>query len=635
MNLLVTILIDNFKNIKEKETKFSKLEKYEIEYVKIQKLMLRFKPTQLIAENSGHKSKDRLRKILNSTYTDYFIFSLLIIDLVICLMKTDESNESFEKVEEYFNLSLTIIFNLEIFLKIISFGRLFTHSRWNIFDLIIITLVDINIVLISSQIYVDSYFSGYLVLARLFKIILAFRMLIQSKKIKAIFNSFLYILPTISSIGLLLLVLITMFASIGTNIFGTVPRRKLITEYNNMENFFNSVLLLFRTALGGQWNSIMKELAFHNCTYNENQTDFYCVSYNYTCYDSVNYTMLMENKFSCGNDVSYAFFIIYFFLSAVVIMNLFIVLVVEGYSDNMFENESLFSHHSMEILVNVWLKYDPKLTFFVKPHEFVLIMKELELPLGFNYDRSLLDNGLTRYRNYNRFKLLNEVITLTKSKKLVNISDPNLSYVESNNSYDFDGFYITKDRKFYTNLLEVLKILKNFNFPLNSFDDSNDLDSFKGKIHFVNFCIGLAQYMVLKKKDNKISNSVNNCFTKKLWRRKYHLSKDFIFYGESLRMNKLIYKLLLDIFKKNQKQIRKFNENIKVFDITFRSQDLSERCHFNKEYLNKNNIEMNVFKGKEDVKIRSENWDNKEKKKNFMFFGPKKTKLISFSFNKD
>jgi len=44
---------------------------------------------------------------------------------------------------------------------------------------------------------------------------------------------------------------------------------------------------------------------------------------------------------------------------------------------------------------------------------------------------------------------------------------------------------------------------------------------------------------------------------------------------------------------------------------------------------------MNVLKGKEDVTIMNENWNFKEKKKNLMMFGPKLTKLISFSFNKD
>jgi hypothetical protein len=380
----------------------------------------------------------------------------------------------------------------------------------------------------------------------------------------------------------------------------------------------------------------MEELSYHNCTFKANQTDFYCVSFNSTCSDNVDFEMISKGIYSCGTNLSYGFFILYYFLSAIVIMNYFIVLVVEGYSDNMSENESLFSHELMENLVKIWLKYDPKSTFYVKPHEFVLILKELELPLGVNHDRHLNDHGLLRYNNFKRFKLLNEVITLKKQNKICDSNDKMLIFKESYNTFDFDGFYITKDRKFFTSLLEMFKIFKAYDFPIQTFDDENEsLNIHKGYIHFVNCCIGLAHNFVLKKQTNvkKISNSVNNAFTKKFWSKKYKLNENFIFYGESRKTNKLVYQLVIDVFKKNERQVKKLNEKKKAFDITFRTQELSENCLLNTNYLKKRNVEMERFNGKDNISIEHENSVCSNKRENFKVFKPNKTKIIAFNFD--
>ena len=68
-------------------------------------------------------------------------------------------------------------------------------------------------------------------------------------------------------------------------------------------------------------------------------------------------------------------------------MNLCIVMVIEGFGESMYENDGMLTQDYMDKFVSVWMKYDPECTKLVRPHEFVLILKELQPPIGLNYDR--------------------------------------------------------------------------------------------------------------------------------------------------------------------------------------------------------------------------------------------------------
>ena len=110
------------------------------------------------------------------------------------------------------------------------------------------------------------------------------------------------------------------------------------------------------------------------------------------------------------------------------IMNLCIVMVIEGFSESMGENEGLITVDYMDKFIQIWLSYDRECRHIVKPYEFVLIMKEMHPPIGINYDGCIYRSGLNKERQYKKLiahrkliDLLEEEEDEEKSKKFYNL----------------------------------------------------------------------------------------------------------------------------------------------------------------------------------------------------------------------
>ncbi len=63
-------------------------------------------------------------------------------------------------------------------------------------------------------------------------------------------------------------------------------------------------------------------------------------------------------------------------------INLFLALVVEGYSDTLAENEAVISPSSLEEFIEKWSEYDPQGTGFLTPEDLAFFLFEVNPPLG-------------------------------------------------------------------------------------------------------------------------------------------------------------------------------------------------------------------------------------------------------------
>ena len=85
------------------------------------------------------------------------------------------------------------------------------------------------------------------------------RILRKAKKLQIIFNTLVEALPAMGSLGMLLLLLMFMYAVIGMSQFGfaNITDQENADYHANFRNFMNSFLLLFRSATGEGWDSLM------------------------------------------------------------------------------------------------------------------------------------------------------------------------------------------------------------------------------------------------------------------------------------------------------------------------------------------------------------------------------------------
>ncbi len=85
---------------------------------------------------------------------------------------------------------------------------------------------------------------------------------------------------------------------------------------------------------------------------------------------------------SCGSTLSYPFFISFVFLSAFMITNLFLAVIMDNFAYLTLDRSLLYCHHIEEFAV-VWEEFDPNNTGRIHIYSLTALLKRLPPPLGF------------------------------------------------------------------------------------------------------------------------------------------------------------------------------------------------------------------------------------------------------------
>ena len=530
LNLVASLLIQKFKYIKFKKNQYPDLTVAETEWLKLQKIMMKYKPIQeyIVLDKNEHLKK-KIQDLIESNYFIITIDMLILLSTIELMLQYNGSSENYNICLEILNYFFTICFNIEVFLKIYVAGLLYFKNSWNLFDFIIVILCDIFGVikfvsytpLIDKRNEIDTYH----LVVRLFKILRLFKIISNVGILRNLFDTVMLMMPSVGSVGILIGIIIVIYGNIGMNVFGTVPYRESITRTNNFKSFLSSILVLFRVTSGEDWNSIMNELSYHDCRNSSSDVykkDYYCYHYNIICYDNykINYTNIdlitnheikddnpeineVSYHYTCGSNFSYLYFITFVLFIPVILLNLCIVMVVEGFSDSMNESESILTEEFMNNFIKLWMSYDPICKLLILPQDFVLIFKELAPPFGINYDRKITFNPLKFEKNRHQQKIFSKFIKKKEfnddvttdfnfNDALLNESYSNLPY-----AFQFKNFYVSKNGKFSTDDLEVLRILNKF--QLIAINDKSQFNSIKQSYTFSNYLVDDKENDDLKK----------------------------------------------------------------------------------------------------------------------------------------
>ena len=79
---------------------------------------------------------------------------------------------------------------------------------------------------------------------------------------------------------------------------------------------------------------------------------------------------------------------------AMVIMNLYIAVVLEGFAESTKENEATITPDDFEKFHDRWAEYDPNASEYITSQELVFVLHEIHPPLGFLHNDWELDGEL-------------------------------------------------------------------------------------------------------------------------------------------------------------------------------------------------------------------------------------------------
>ncbi|XP_072405133.1 probable voltage-dependent R-type calcium channel subunit alpha-1E [Chiloscyllium punctatum] len=203
------------------------------------------------------------------------------------------------------------------------------RDSWNVFDFV-------TVVGSISEIIVNECKLKFVNLSflKLFRAARLIKLLRQGYTIRILLWTFVQSFKALPYVCLLIAMLFFIYAIIGMQLFGNIglDDSTPINRHNNFHNFFNALMLLFRSATGESWQDIMLAcLSEKRC---EESSDHHC-----------------------GTDFAYFYFVSFIFLCSFLMLNLFVAVIMDNF-EYLTRDSSILGPHHLDEFVRVWAEYD-------------------------------------------------------------------------------------------------------------------------------------------------------------------------------------------------------------------------------------------------------------------------------------
>jgi len=236
-----------------------------------------------------------------------------------------------------------------------SLGQ-YTGSKWNVFELLIV--VGSLLTLKNTPLL--------MILGRPFRFVRIFRVIRYSRNLSMLMNTIISSLGAMFNIILLLVMVIFVYAGVGTQLFVNIKYGPYLTRQVNFKSFANSFLVLFQVMTGEGWRGIMND-----CKIVEPFCTKEVGSFGEDTYDD------------CGFQLgATAYFTSFVILCTYIFTNLFVAAILDFITFGLLKETSLVTARDVHKFVHVWSKFDKSSLGYIGLHEVKPFFLALGYPLG-------------------------------------------------------------------------------------------------------------------------------------------------------------------------------------------------------------------------------------------------------------
>ncbi|ELK28168.1 Sodium channel protein type 3 subunit alpha [Myotis davidii] len=281
---------------------------------------------------------------------DISIMILICLNMVTMMVETDDQSKYMTLVLSRINLVFIILFTGEFVLKLISLRYYYFTIGWNIFDFVVVILSIVGMFLaeLIEKYFVSPTLFRVIRLARIGRIL---RLIKGAKGIRTLLFALMMSLPALFNIGLLLFLVMFIYAIFGMSNFAYVKREVGIDDMFNFETFGNSMICLFQITTSAGWDGLLAPIL--------NSAPPDCDP------DAIHPGSSVKGD--CGNpSVGIFFFVSYIIISFLVVVNMYIAVILENFSVATEESAEPLSEDDFEMFYEVWEKFDPDATQFIE-----------------------------------------------------------------------------------------------------------------------------------------------------------------------------------------------------------------------------------------------------------------------------
>ncbi|XP_028623112.1 sodium channel protein type 11 subunit alpha [Grammomys surdaster] len=435
LNLFIGVIIDNFN---QQQKKISGQDIFMTEeqkkYYNAMKKLGTKKPQKPIPRPLN-KCQAFVFDLVTSQVFDVIILGLIVLNMIIMMAESDGQSEEVTKIFDILNIAFVVIFTVECLIKVFALRQHYFTNGWNLFDCVVVVLSIISTLvsgLENSNIPFPPTLFRIVRLARIGRIL---RLVRAARGIRTLLFALMMSLPSLFNIGLLLFLVMFIYAIFGMNWFSKVKKGSGIDDIFNFKTFSGSMLCLFQITTSAGWDTLLNPML-------ESDAHAHCNS---------------SSGDSCQQPrIAIVYFVSYIIISFLIVVNMYIAVILENFNTATEESEDPLGEDDFEIFYEIWEKFDPEATQFIqysalsdfadalpeplrvaKPNKFQFLMMDLPMVMGdrlhcldvlFAFTTRVLGNssGLDtmkammeeKFMEANPFKKLYEpIVTTTKRKE--------------------------------------------------------------------------------------------------------------------------------------------------------------------------------------------------------------------------
>ncbi|XP_025056251.1 sodium channel protein type 5 subunit alpha isoform X7 [Alligator sinensis] len=349
LNLFIGVIIDNFNQQKKKlggQDIFMTEEQKK--YYNAMKKLGSKKPQKPIPR-PVNKYQGFIFDIVTKQAFDVTIMILICLNMITMMVETDDQSHEKVHILHIINMVFVAIFTGECMIKMLALRHYYFTNGWNIFDFVVVILSIVGTVL--SDIIQKYFFSPTLFrVIRLARIGRVLRLIRGAKGIRTLLFALMMSLPALFNIGLLLFLVMFIYAIFGMANFAYVKMEHGIDDMFNFQTFGNSMLCLFQITTSAGWDGLLNPIL--------NTGPPYC---------DPNILNANGSKGDCGIPaIGILFFVTYIIISFLIVVNMYIAIILENFSVATEESTEPLSEDDFDMFYEIWEKFDPEATQFIE-----------------------------------------------------------------------------------------------------------------------------------------------------------------------------------------------------------------------------------------------------------------------------
>ncbi|XP_038870254.1 sodium channel protein type 2 subunit alpha-like [Salvelinus namaycush] len=366
LNLFIGVIIDNFNQQKKKfggQDIFMTEEQKK--YYNAMKKLGSKKPQKPIPR-PANKFQGYVFDFITKQAFDIVIMILICLNMVTMMVETDDQTDDMDGILYKINLVFIVMFTGECVLKMFSLRQYYFTIGWNVFDFIVVILSIIGMFLseLIEKYFVSPTLFRVIRLARIGRIL---RLIKSAKGIRTLLFALMMSLPALFNIGLLLFLVMFIYAIFGMSNFAYVRKESGIDDMFNFETFGNSMICLFQITTSAGWDGLLAPIL------NKREPD---------CDSRKEHPGSKYKGGDCGNPlVAIIFFVSYIIICFLIVVNMYIAVILENFSVATEESAEPLSEDDFEMFYEVWEKFDARATQFMEYEKLSDFADALDPPL--------------------------------------------------------------------------------------------------------------------------------------------------------------------------------------------------------------------------------------------------------------